>query len=536
MKKAIAAVMMIVGAVVWGSPASLVVKAVENAAGKSAMKAGAEKAGATAVAHAGGKLASVASPALLAAQAERASARAVAKSTGKTLGKVATPKNILAAGGATAAVVAAHEVSDGVQSIGESVGKAVEENPKFAPEVADSLFSPLKWLVIPIGVALAAFLAWILWPFVKIARAAVSLITAKCAKRLAKKAKEESSSGQSDANEVVSGQNIVAHPGRVNAYLILMIASLAVMAGVGIWRIAAGRSGNIWDVVSVFKSSDGEEGRADRLATEIKRFRADYVAELDRAQDEFNSSIESVARSRFGQVYDMVPSVANRFGALSRCAGLVKCLAVDKVKGGNSTEISVNEELEKDFYVALYAARDAVVECVERYAALMEKARSQYDVALKGLGAIAEFSDDARYNAVLAAASQKIDISKTELRIGQNAAAAAAALELIFARQTASMVATVLGKIAAREAAAAMVGGGAAVADGPLPIGDIIGGVFFLGSTAWSGYEVYKATKVLPARLSESMRDAVDSSRSQCVADAKDAGSRLRSAYLGASR
>ena len=206
------------------------------------------------------------------------------------------------------------------------------------------------------------------------------------------------------------------------------------------------------------------------------------------------------------------------------------------MKGGNSTEAMVNEELEKDFYVALYAARDAVGDCVKRYAARMENARIRYGLALKGLGATDGFADDARYNAVLAAASQKIEVSKAELRSGQNAAAMSAAVELIFIRQTVSMVAKVLGKIAAREAGAALAGAGAAAVDGPLPVGDVIGGAFFLGSTAWSGYEVYKATKVLPARLSESMCDAVDSSRSQCVADAKDAGSRLRSAYLGASR
>lgn len=536
MKKALAVVMMIVGAAVWGSPASLVVKAAEKAAGKSVAKTGAKKAGAAAAAHAGGWMLAEASPALLAAQAERASARAVAKSTGKTLGKVATPKNILAAGGATAAVVAAHEVSDGVQSIGEGVGKAVEENPDLAPKVTDSLFSALKWLVIPIGALLAAILAWFLWPFVKIVRAALDLVSVKCARRLAKKAVEESSCGQPAVQEVVAGQTVAAQPGRVNLYMLTMIAGFAVLSIVGVWHMASGRSGNGIDVASLFEGADGDNGRIERLASEIKRLRADYVAELDRAQDEFNSSVEAVARSRFGQVEYMVPSVADRFGTLSRCAGLVKCLAVDKVKGGNSTEDMVNEELEKDFYVALYAARDAVGECVKTYAARMENARSRYGLALNGLGATEEFADDARYNAVLSAASQKIEVSKAELRSGQNAAAISAAVELIFIRQTVSMVAKVLGKIAAREAGAALAGAGAAAADGPFPIGDVIGGVVFLGSTAWSGYEVYKATKVLPARLSESMCDAVDSSRSQCVADAKDAGSRLRSAYLGASR
>ena len=91
MKKALAVVMLVVGAAVWGSPASLAVKAVEKAAEKSAVKCVAEKAG----------------------------ARAFARSTGKTLGKVVTPKTILATGAATAFVVGAHETADGVQTVGE---------------------------------------------------------------------------------------------------------------------------------------------------------------------------------------------------------------------------------------------------------------------------------------------------------------------------------------------------------------------------------------------------------------------------------
>ena len=104
--------------------------------------------------------------------------------------------------------------------------------------------------------------------------------------------------------------------------MLTMIAGFAVLSIVGIWRMASSGSGNGMD--GAIEDAGGDKGRAERLAAEIKRLRADYVAELDRAQDEFNSSVEAVARSRFGQVESMVPSVADRFGTLSRCAGLVK--------------------------------------------------------------------------------------------------------------------------------------------------------------------------------------------------------------------
>ncbi len=532
MKKSIAMVMMITVFAAFGSPASLVVKTTEKIAAKTAVKTEAKKVGAVAAAHAGGRMAAGASPALLAAQAERARNRALAKSAGEMARNVATPKNILAAGGATAAVVAAHEVSDGVQSTCESIGKAVEHNPDLVPQVADSLSSSLKWSVIPLGVVLAGFLAWILWPFAKSVRAASDFISTKFTKRLAKKVEENASLGQA-VRDVAVDQTVATKSGKVNAYLLAMIAGFVLLTVIGIWRIAdresGGRFGAAGDSPRISNSNS-------RLADEIKRIRADYVAELDRAENEFIASVESVANEHFGQVENMVPAVAARFGSLARCAGLVKALAVDKVKGTNTTEALVNGELEKGFYLELYAARDAVWECVARYATRMERARIVCNVEMKERGVDTALVDNARYDAILAEVSHGIDGVRTELRKGQNAAAWAAAVELICARETVSMVAKVLGKMAAREATATVAAGGAAAADGPFPFGDIAGAAIFLGGTAWTAWDVYQATTVLPERLCESMRDAVGACEKQCVVDVKDAGARLRAAYLEAAR
>ena len=520
MKKSIAMAMMIIGAAAFGSPASLVVKAADKIAAKATVKTEAKRAGAVTAAHAAGKMATEASPALIAVQAKRARDRALAKSAGETVQKVATPKNILAAGGATAVVVAAHEVSDGVQSTCESIGKAAEQNPDLVPQVADSLFSTLKWFVIPVGVVIAGLFVWLIWPFMKAVRAASDFASAKCANRLARKSKENPSSGQTVVQNGVDNPAVISKPRRVNTYLLTMTAGFVLLSIIGIWRLSSGRPDN---------------ERAKKLYADVNRLSAEYVAELDRAQDEFIASVESVASERFGQVENMVQFVAARFGTLSRCAELVKSLAIDQVKGENSSEALV-KNLDEDFYDALYAARDAVGKCVEEYAKRIEIAGTSYNTTLKRLGNSDEFANEGRYDAVLAKFSLKIDDSKREMSNGQIAAMFGVAIEAACVRETIKMVTKVLGKIAAREAVAVMAGGGAAVADGPLPVGDILGAIVFIGSTAWSGWDVYQATKVLPERLCESMRDAVIACKKQCVADAKNAGNRLRTIYLEAAR
>lgn len=473
MKKALAVVMLVVGAAVWGSPASLAVKAVEKAAEKSAVKCVAEKAG----------------------------ARAFARSTGKTLGKVVTPKTILATGAATAFVVGAHETADGVQTVGEGVAHAVEQNPDLAPVVAGSLSTTGKWLTLPLGIVLAVVLAWMLWPLVRLVRAAISLAAAKAAKQ----------AGDSSGPANPAQQPAAAESGRVSVYLLLMVAAFGILAAMKIGRMAAPGGAAGW------------------------KARMEYVAEVDRAHEEFVKSVHAVASARYGDVDRMVPSVADRFGTMSRCCRLVKALATDKITEGHAAADAVNEELDKDFYQALYAARAAVGECVAGYVARLEKARSRYVTDMKGLGVTIQMPAGTDYGDILSDVSQQVELSKDQLREGQNAAAIDAAIELVCIRHTVSTAANLLGRIAAREAGAATFGAGAAVADGPFPVGDAVGGVLFLGCTAWSVWDIYQATQVLPEQLCISMHTAVATCRAQSVSDAEKIGDILRQAYWNAA-
>lgn len=72
---------------------------------------------------------------------------------------------------------------------------------------------------------------------------------------------------------------------------------------------------------------------------------------------------------------------------------------------------------------------------------------------------------------------------------------------------------------------------GTAAVDGPLPVGDIIGGVATVGCTLWSGWDVYQASKVLPAKLAETLRSATDECERQCREDARRIGEDLVSKF-----
>ena len=88
--------------------------------------------------------------------------------------------------------------------------------------------------------------------------------------------------------------------------------------------------------------------------------------------------------------------------------------------------------------------------------------------------------------------------------------------EAIFARTLIRSLSRVLGAVAARLAAS---WGGAAVsaaADGPLPIGDVIGVVMGVGGTAWSAYDLWQCRVRLPLEITAVLNAAVDNVREEC--------------------
>ena len=78
------------------------------------------------------------------------------------------------------------------------------------------------------------------------------------------------------------------------------------------------------------------------------------------------------------------------------------------------------------------------------------------------------------------------------------------------------------------------VGAGSAVADGPLPFGDIFGGTVVLGSTCWTAYDIWQATEVLPKELGKVLRAAANDCEANTVRDFRNAGAEIYRIYRNA--
>lgn len=88
-------------------------------------------------------------------------------------------------------------------------------------------------------------------------------------------------------------------------------------------------------------------------------------------------------------------------------------------------------------------------------------------------------------------------------------AALTVAVDALLIRSTIGSVKKVIGHLAARQAGAMTTAAGAAVADGPVPIGDAIGGTIAVvgtGMTAWGLIGASKALEALPGEVEASIR------------------------------
>ncbi len=503
--------------------ASPVSTAVVKGGEKAAAELGLRIAGKSAV-RGGAKLATV--------TAERAIAKRTAGEVAQGVAKHVTAKQILATGGGAALVVAAHETADGVQQMGEGVKEAVVANPELAGDVAESVTAPVKWLVMMAGAAGLSFLFWVLWPWVSLVK---NWSRFAAGSRAAAMRGAASVTGcMADVIDVSPSSPTSARSGFTRVELIIAVVGFMLLTIIGVWRIA--RSGSSDSSTSPVRSDNTarQEVQVTERAKKVAQLQTDYTAAIDRHYAVFVSEVESVAAARFGNVRNGIPRVVSRFGTFERCKDLLVTLVRDKMDNGCRTVSSLKHDLEANFYRGLYDAHDKVNACLVSFLKNVEAERQAFRHELEVELDLIELPGDEAFRNILTDGGERIEKCKRELAEGQIVAAISAIIEATCIRVTVSTVARILGKAAARMAGSVAVGAGAAVADGPIPIGDIIGGAVVLGSTCWTAYDIWQATKVLPWELNKSLRAVVNDCEAKTVRDFKNAGDKIYRIYRNA--
>ncbi len=260
----------------------------------------------------------------------------------------------------------------------------------------------------------------------------------------------------------------------------------------------------------------------EKYKSDIRRRTALFQSNVEAAYERFVKQIpfadaqSSLDAARAGTTFLASGDGLCGYKALS---GMAYRLAWDKFKNTNTFEDLVNPPLERHVMTHVKDAVEVYKTKMVSFQRELECEMTAYraDLLLKAR----EFKDFTSGLKVLDSETIKdvndrlsvFDSQAKEMATKTVFTSIGVVMEAVFLKSTIAAAKTVgkrviapfLAKTVARLSASYAAGAGAAVADGPFPVGDVVGVMLAVGGTAWMAYDIYKLMDVLPNELERNL-------------------------------
>ena len=211
------------------------------------------------------------------------------------------------------------------------------------------------------------------------------------------------------------------------------------------------------------------------------------------------------------------------------CATLAYKMAYDKVKHTNKTEDAILPIVTSRIIEPITNAVSVYSNWITEFRQELQKEDMAFamDLALRSH----KFNESISVLTDIDVANVSGSVDKLITDIQNHAkesayAGVGAAVELVLIKSSYVAIKNLVVKIASvslsavaqKMAGTATAAAGSAVADGPLPIGDIVGGVITIGGLVWSSYDIYHVTKQMPDEMKAGIMESINETRS-AIAD-----------------
>ena len=269
------------------------------------------------------------------------------------------------------------------------------------------------------------------------------------------------------------------------------------------------------------------------LRQQVSRLTMDYQADCNRLLAQYMNLLETNINPEFNQAKNAIPRVVDDLSGFSACVKLSYKAAKDKLKDTHDFEDAYMEVIDGPIVQPCLRANRVASEMLQN---LNQQLKERYARYAMDLAAVCRESDEkteippqdlSRLLTCIqttAASSQKLQQVKLFAAVG-------VAVEAIFFRQTCSAIVKLFAKPVAKICGSLGVGGICAAADGPIPVGDIIGGVLAVGGLAWTAYDVYDVTCVMPGELRSELSNGIDETRTKLLEESRAKVRELVSIY-----
>lgn len=277
----------------------------------------------------------------------------------------------------------------------------------------------------------------------------------------------------------------------------------------------------------IFRGSDAHKQFHEFLfKKKVEHSTKKYLQKNTRILKDFEKEISSAGKADFLYADKQVDKVVNRFRNYKTCASLFYKTAKDFVCRTHDTQKAIHDIMDPHILVHCRKGNAKMCDLYKTFCHRLTENNNQYRADIAQIisdRTLLEGNEKAQKEFVKR--NMEIYSKAADLAQAKIMTALGVALEVFFFRQTLKALVKVgahMGKKAAASVASAAV---SAAADGPLPIGDVIGVVIGVTGIAWCVYDIHKIRTVLPEEirtaLHKMIRDFERDSRKELIAAAR---------------
>ena len=267
------------------------------------------------------------------------------------------------------------------------------------------------------------------------------------------------------------------------------------------------------------------------LRQQINRLAMDYQDDCNRLLGQYLNLLESNVSSDFEKANRAIPDVIDELSGIGACTKLSYKAAKDKIKGTHDFEDAYMEVMNQPIVQPCLHANAVATEMLQTLNQRLMERHTQYAMDLatvcgdnRNQISAPDLERLQQCISTVAATSGRLQREKMFALVG-------VAFEAVFIRSTCSAVVKLFAKPVAKICGSLGIGGICAAADGPIPVGDIIGGVVAIGGFAWTAYDVYDVTCVMPEKLKTELRTGLDETRTQLLDNSRSKARELVKTY-----
>ncbi len=262
--------------------------------------------------------------------------------------------------------------------------------------------------------------------------------------------------------------------------------------------------------------TDTEDSKPVRMLTEqelstlLDRCQADYLQRNREILTDFRKQLEIAGQEEFRTANRNIDGIVRRLTGVGTTSKLCWKMAKDRIMGTHDTEEALSEVLVPGFIRPCQAGCLEVGDAFQQFSLKMSENRNRYHADLLSAGSRLPQPQIDKWKDELALSHGYLSASFQELVLEKSITAIGAGLDVLFLKASLHALKNTCGFIAAKFAGSATTAGVCSCADGPLPIGDIAGGIIFIGSSIWCAYDIYKVQVILPQELHNTMKKSAE--------------------------